>query len=156
MLSALGTKDMYEAWENMYQDFIEGYKTPEGETTQALKVEWITKLPKIFCMQVNRLKFEDGNPVKSLNPFIIEPVIYADRFMIKNKEQSEKIRKYVHSLRDKIKSLEKALKEYQSFNGSDSNIARVLDLAASFFKEQGKPHEEFKQVADITLFSPLL
>ena len=107
-------------------------------------------------MQVNRLKFEDGNPVKSLNPFIIEPVLYADRFMIENKDQSEKIRKYVHNLRDKIKMLEKSLQDYQSFNGSDQNIAKVLQLAASFFKEQGKPHEEFKQVADITLFSPLM
>lgn len=29
MLNALSTKNMYEAWENMYQDFIDDYKTPE-------------------------------------------------------------------------------------------------------------------------------
>ena len=33
MLSVLGTKNMYEAWENMYKDVIEGYETPEGEKT---------------------------------------------------------------------------------------------------------------------------
>jgi hypothetical protein len=29
LLNALSTKDLYEAWENMYQDLIDGYKTPE-------------------------------------------------------------------------------------------------------------------------------
>jgi len=54
----LGTKDMYEAWENMYHDTIEDYKTTEGDVTPATKVDWITKLPKVFCMQLNRLKYE--------------------------------------------------------------------------------------------------
>jgi hypothetical protein len=44
-------------------------------------------------MQLNRLKFESGNAVKSLSPLNIEPVIYADRFILENREQSEKIRK---------------------------------------------------------------
>lgn len=28
-MTAIGTKELYEAWENMYQDSIEDYKTPE-------------------------------------------------------------------------------------------------------------------------------
>lgn len=28
-MNVLGTKELYEAWENMYHDHIEGYKTPE-------------------------------------------------------------------------------------------------------------------------------
>lgn len=44
-------------------------------------------------MQLNRLKFEKGNAEKSLNTFNIEPTLYADRFILENKDQSEKIRK---------------------------------------------------------------
>ena len=44
---------------------------------------------------MNRLKYEAGNAVKVNTPLKIEPVIYADRFMIENKEQSEKLRELV-------------------------------------------------------------
>jgi hypothetical protein len=73
--------------------------------------------------------------VKVLDPLIIEKTIYADRFILENREQSEKIRKSVKNLRDKIKHLERCLSEYNRFNGSDYNISKVLELAATFFKE---------------------
>ena len=44
---------------------------------------------------MNRLKYEAGNAVKVNTPLKIEPIIYADRFMIENKEQSEKLRELV-------------------------------------------------------------
>jgi uncharacterized UBP type Zn finger protein len=112
MLSVLNTKNMYESWENMYQDHIEDYQTPEGEKAPAHKVDWITRLPQVFSMQLNRLKFEDNNAVKVLSPMIIEKTIYADRFMIENRTQIEKIRNYVQSLREKVKLLEGSLNEY--------------------------------------------
>ena len=59
MLNVLNTKNMYEAWESMYQDQIEDYQTPEGEKTLALKVDWISRLPQVFSIQLNRLKYED-------------------------------------------------------------------------------------------------
>jgi hypothetical protein len=87
-------------------------------------------------MQLNRLKFEEGNPVKVLSPLYVEPIIYADRYMIENNQEIMKIRKYVQSLRDKIKLLESKLKEYSHFKESDYNIQKILELAATFFKEQ--------------------
>jgi hypothetical protein len=69
---------------------------------------------------------------------IIEKTIYADRFLIENRAQIEKIRKYVNSLREKIKLLEKSLNEYHKFHGSDLNLHNILQLAATFFQEQGK------------------
>lgn len=62
---------------------------------------------------MNRLKFEDNNAVKVLSPMNVEPVIYADRFLIQNRAQIEKIREYVQSLRDKIRKLEDSLRDYQ-------------------------------------------
>jgi hypothetical protein len=41
MLSVLKTKNMYEAWESLYQNKIDDYLTPENEKVQALKVDWI-------------------------------------------------------------------------------------------------------------------
>lgn len=73
-------------------------------------------------MQMNRLKYEKGEAVKVNTPLKIEPVIYADRFMIENREQSEKLRKLVHSLRDKIKHLESCLESYKNFAGSEYDI----------------------------------
>lgn len=95
MMSALRTKNMYEAWEEMYQNVIDGYQTPEGETTQAVKVDWITKLPKVFSLQLNRLEYVNNNAEKVLTPLIIEPTIYADRFLIENRQEIEKVRQYV-------------------------------------------------------------
>lgn len=57
MLSVIGTRNMYEAWENMSYAIIEGYNTPENETAQAHKDEWITKFPRVLSMQLNRLRF---------------------------------------------------------------------------------------------------
>jgi hypothetical protein len=106
-------------------------------------------------MQLNRLKFEGGNATKQLDPLFLENVIYMDRYEYKNREISEKIRRNVQSIRDKIKLLEKTLLDYTSFNGSEYNIQKILALASSFFKEQGNPKEEFKQVPGLNLFSPV-
>jgi uncharacterized UBP type Zn finger protein len=79
----------------MYQDTVEDYQTPEGEVTLARKTDWITKLPKVFSLQMNRLKYVNNNAEKVLTPLNIEETIYADRFLIENKKEIEKIRSYV-------------------------------------------------------------
>ena len=86
----------------------------------------------------------------------MENVIHLDRYEYKNREVSEKIRSNVQSIRDKIKTLEKSLLQYKSFSGSEYNIQKVLELASVFFKEQNHPKEDFKQLPDLNLFSPLL
>ena len=86
-MSALRTKNLYEAWEESYQNHIEDYQTPEQESVPATKVDWITRLPEVFSLQINRLKFVDGNAEKVLTPFHIEQNIYADRFLISNRQE---------------------------------------------------------------------
>ena len=155
MLNVINTKKMYESWENTCQNQIEDYQTPEGEKTPALKVDWISRLPQVFSIQMNRLKFEDNNAVKVLSPMIIEKTIYADRFMIENRNQIEKIRNLVQNLREKVKLLETSLNEYQKFNGTDMNIQKVLELAALFFSEHGKkPNQSPAAHQDLNIFSP--
>jgi len=67
----------------MYQNTLDEYKPSDGgDKTTALKVDWISKLPKVFCMQFNRVKYEQGNAVKVNTKLNIEQIIFADRFMI--------------------------------------------------------------------------
>jgi hypothetical protein len=87
-------------------------------------------------MQLNRLKYENGNAVKVMTPLNIEKTIYPDRFMIENREVSERLHKNVQGLRDKIKHLEKCMAEYKSFQGSDYNIHKMLGLTSTFFEMQ--------------------
>ena len=60
----------------------------------------------------------------------IEPVIYADRFLLEHREESSKLRQKVNGLREKIKHLETCLNEYGKFEGSEYNVSQVLGLAA--------------------------
>ena len=50
MMSVIGIKDLYEAWEKMYQNTIDGYSTSQGDKVQAVKVDWIEQLPKVLFM----------------------------------------------------------------------------------------------------------
>lgn len=61
------------------------------------------------------MKYESGNAEKVNSKLNIEKTIYADRFMIENKEESLKLRNYVKNLREKIRNLEKCLSEYNNF-----------------------------------------
>ena len=127
---------MYEAWETTYTHLIEDYqRAVDGGVCEAVKVDWISKLPKIFSFQLNRIKFIDGNAEK-VNSFTnIEKEIYADRFLMQNLEESSKLRKQVHLLRDKIKHLESCLDQYKNFEGSGYDVSRALGLAQAFFEK---------------------
>jgi hypothetical protein len=57
-------------------------------------------------------------------------------------------------LREKIKELEKCLREYQHFDGTDYDISKVLELSTQFFSKQWKIDDSFKQIPDVKLFSP--
>ena len=61
------------------------------------------------------MKYESGNAEKVNSKLNIEKTIYADRFMIENKEESLRLRNDVQNLRKKIRNLEKCLSEYKNF-----------------------------------------
>jgi cell division ATPase FtsA len=43
----------------------------------------------VLCLQLNRLDFENAEPIKRKHKVHIEKQIFVDRFMYKNKEKSE-------------------------------------------------------------------
>jgi len=53
-----------------------------GSETQAVQTEWIEQIPKVLCLQLNRVDFKDQELFKHRHKVAIEKTIYVDRFMI--------------------------------------------------------------------------
>ena len=128
-----GYNDLHEAWENSFQQVMDGVKddirleTQQSEHLyQATRTSWFDQLPKVMCLQMNRLKYEQGNPVKLRHKSKIEKTLYVDRYLIENKEKTEKIQEQVKKLRESIKHLEVSLKEYSKFGGSENHIVQMM------------------------------
>ena len=103
MVGVIGYKEVYEAWENEYKSTIDEFKE-EGAATavQAEQSNWLEEVPKVLCLQLNRLEYDEKHmeQVKSRHKVEIEKTLYVDRFMIQNKEKSEQISSKVKSLRE--------------------------------------------------------
>ena len=111
-------------------------------------------MPKIFFLQLNRLKFEGGIPEKVRSECKLEKIIYPDRFLIKNKEQSEKTRVIVNQMRNIVRYLEKCLLEYEQFDKTDYNLQKCLELVTAFFTKQGEG-ENVDTSSGVQAFLPL-
>lgn len=139
MVRVVGFKELYEAWENQCRSEIENFKeSSDGEAAQVRQTDWIEKVPKVLCLQLNRLDYKDAEPFKHRHKVAIEKTIYVDRFMMQNSERSEQISNHVAKLRDQIKMLEQSIKEYTSFGGSDYDIRQMLALVGDFFEKQNQ------------------
>lgn len=76
-------------------------------------------MPDVLTFQMVRTTFVEGHLTKKQHKHPIFPVIYPDRFMYRNREQVEALRKQVASLRKKITFLKDCLAKYTNFNGSN-------------------------------------
>lgn len=88
---------------------------------------------------MNRLKFEGGNPVKLRHKSKIEKTLYVDRYLMENKEKTEKIQEQVKKLRESIKHLEVSIKEYNKFGGTENDITQMMKQVTEFFAKQNDP-----------------
>ena len=62
MVRVVGFKEIYEAWENQYQSYIDDFKendtilntqgssVPSNQTTEAKQTEWLEQIPKVLCL----------------------------------------------------------------------------------------------------------
>ena len=48
------------------------------------------------------------------------------RYLIENKDKTEKIQEQVKKLRESIKNLEVSIKEYSKFGGSENDIVQMM------------------------------
>jgi DNA-binding GntR family transcriptional regulator len=60
MVGVIGYKEIYEAWENEYKSTIDDFKE-EGaaNATQAVSTNWLEQIPKVLCLQLNRLDYDE-------------------------------------------------------------------------------------------------
>jgi citrate lyase synthetase len=70
--------------------------------------------------------------VKLHDRFTFEKVIYADRFMLKNKEKSEAVRNKIVNLRDRKKQLEQSLKSFKEYRKGGDSIDQIIENSISF------------------------
>lgn len=87
---------------------------------------------------MNRLTYENNTAKKVLHKVPIQKEIYPDRFLLKNREEVEKLRSKVKALRDNIYHLEECLSNYKNFEGTEYDVTKVLGLSADFFEKQGQ------------------
>ena len=105
----------------------------DGERYKASQTTWINSAPDIMTFQMQRTQFIEGVLAKKQHKHQIPPVIHPDRFMLKNRNVVEDLRKNVNVLRKKIVTLKECLARYTNFNGSESNIENILRQALHFF-----------------------
>lgn len=89
MVSVVGFKEMYEAWENAGRNEFDNYQeSSEGESLHFKQTDWLEQVPKVLTLQMNRLEFKDAEPFKHRHKVAIDKTIYVDRFMYQNNEKS--------------------------------------------------------------------
>ena len=94
LVRVVGFKDVYEAWETQYKSAIDDFNEHDGcqidsskkVTTQAKQTEWLEQVPKVLCLQLNRLDYKNNELVKHKHKVEIEKTLYVDRFMFKNQQ----------------------------------------------------------------------
>lgn len=60
MVRVIGYKELYEAWENQYTSQIDDFKESDQiSSTQAVQTEWLELVPKVLCLQLNRLDYTE-------------------------------------------------------------------------------------------------
>lgn len=76
----------------------------QGQTTKAEGRVWMTRLPDLVFVQLNRVVFDKKKamPFKINDKFAFEKEIYLDRFMIDYKDESIKTNKKIEELKVKV------------------------------------------------------
>ena len=85
-------------------------------------------LPKIVCLQLNRLDYQNRELIKHKHKVLLEKELILDRFIYKNKEKNEKIRENVKQMRTQIKHLEESINEFTNFWDSDSDLRTIFEF----------------------------
>lgn len=149
-------KDLYAGWEASYFNAeIEGFRTPEGHETKAEQEWWVTRLPSVLFLAVQRCSYDaaSGSVKKVDCPVQFDRVVYLDRFMLENQQESRAARAEVRKCKSKIKELETALEKYKEFGASKLDIEKVLETSLYFLTNQSE-HMGSEEAKDAKAFSP--
>ena len=64
MIRVIGFKDIYSAWESQVISIIDEYLeddtvSKDSKYVQAIQTEFIEKAPKVLCLQLNRMDYQN-------------------------------------------------------------------------------------------------
>jgi hypothetical protein len=123
LIRVIDFKELYEAWESQCRSTVESMQKKDlelrktktysesaqisTETADMEQIDWIERVPKILCLQLNRLSYSEAiGMIKHKHKVTFDKQIFVDRFLLQNAESSQKISKTVAVLRTQIKQLE--------------------------------------------------
>ena len=148
-------KDLYSAWEDNFEDEVENYKPDDVNVVEAKTQAWVAELPKVLIFLIKRVYYDKEKQIyyKDNEPFEFENVIYPDRYLIKNRAESEKLRKQVNILRSKCTKLSEHINKFKNYNGKKVELGSILHWCTNLLKSN---MEDFKQEDndDLELFRP--
>ena len=151
-------KDLYSAWEASFETDVEGYKPDDDKVIEnAVKQRWIVQLPKVLFFLITRVYYDKDRKTfaKNNDAFDFEEVIYPDRYLLKNREISDKLRDQVNKLRLKARACQDHINKFKNYNDKNQNIGSVLHSAANLLKSNQESMEMDNESGDdLKLFNP--
>jgi ubiquitin carboxyl-terminal hydrolase 25/28 len=149
-------KDLYSAWEETFENVVEGYKPDETHIVDAKQQTWIVELPKVLMFNIGRVTFDKEQNMYSKNndAFEFEDVIYPDRYLIKNREEADQLRNQVNELRNKATLLQVHIDKFKNYYGKKHELSSVLHLSTHLFKSNMEGMESDPSRDGLQLFNP--
>lgn len=157
-LQVNGFRDIHESLEAaMAHKEIE---TISSEATQKSGQElWFTKLPPMLTFELSRFQFNQtlGRPEKIHNKIEFPQVIYMDRYMDFNKQETRERRERGKKLKEELSSLQARLDKFINYGSGSKRfpLQDVLLYALEFARS--KPEQSSKQTVvsqDVEMTSP--
>lgn len=158
-LQVNGFRDIHESLEAaMAHKEIE---TISSEATQKSGQElWFTKLPPMLTFELSRFQFNQalGRPEKIHNKIEFPQVIYMDRYMDFNKQETRERRERGKKLKEELGSLQARLDKFINYGSGSKRfpLQDVLLYALEFARS--KPEHSNKQTTvsqDVEMTSPI-
>ncbi|CAD8126422.1 unnamed protein product [Paramecium sonneborni] len=136
-------RSLYQAWEANNSFSIEGYRNGSEVIELAEKTIWITQIPDSLLFQIQRVGYDPERGLIKLNDeFRFEKEIYADRFLLENRQKVIETQQQLHELKIQQGELLSQMEKYQNYSGI--SMLTILSTAAKYVKE-AKPDDEIMQ-----------
>ncbi|CDW73905.1 ubiquitin carboxyl-terminal hydrolase family protein [Stylonychia lemnae] len=157
MIDVDNYSNLYEAWNACHIEQIDDFNCDEvffetpKEKPRCIKETWIHDIPQVLMFTLKRVNYDYKKQqlIKNNKKFEFEQTIYADKFLLKNKEKDKNLNQKV----DKLYSLQKQIKDQiQSLKNNNSGLGlfEILEISKNYIQAQSEKEkskeklEEFK------------
>ena len=122
---------LHSALSSYMRSTIDEFKLPGGGSMPATKSLWFKRFPKILCIQIQRLGFDQVKKrAKKFNlPFHFPKRLHMGRYLLANREEAHRLRSRRSELEARLKSLASRLAGYANAECGTDEVGPRLDLA---------------------------